>query len=84
VRDLRPPPPQGRVLGWRQTAGLGGDTEARLSRLCAWVLMAERAGLRWALVLPGTRLPEGEGSAHRLACLDALAQAFPPGPEAGP
>lgn len=74
VRDLRPPPPQGRVLHWRQTADLAHDTEARLSRLCAWVLQAERNGLRWALVLPDRQLPEGEGAAHRLACLDALAR----------
>lgn len=77
VRDLRPPPPQGRVLHWRQTADLGGDPEARLSRLCAWVLQAERNGLRWALVLPDRQLPEGEGAAHRLACLDALARTLP-------
>ncbi|MGY0193575.1 DUF58 domain-containing protein [Leptothrix sp. BB-4] len=82
VRDLRPPPPRGRVLGWRQTAALGADTEARLSRLCAWVLMAEATGLRWALVLPGLQVPEGEGPAHRLACLDALARAFPVDPGA--
>ncbi|MDP4300090.1 DUF58 domain-containing protein [Leptothrix discophora] len=84
VRDLQPPPPQGRVLAWRQTADLGDDREARLSRLCAWVLQAERAGLRWALVLPGLRLPEAEGPAHRLACLDALARAFPTDPGAAP
>lgn len=77
VRDLRPPP-QGRVLHWRQTADLGADTEARLSRLCAWVLTAERTGLRWALELPDRRLPEGEGPAHRIACLDALARSCPP------
>lgn len=77
VRDLRPPPAPGHVLHWRQTADLGADTEARLSRLCAWVLQAERQGLRWSLVLPDRQLPEGEGAAHRLACLDALARTLP-------
>jgi uncharacterized protein (DUF58 family) len=48
------------------------DTEARLSRLCAWVLAAGDAaeiGLR----LPGVEIPPGYGAAHRRACLEALA-----------
>lgn len=50
----------------------GMDTEARLSRLCAWVLAAGdefEIGLR----LPGVALPPAEGAAHRRACLEALA-----------
>jgi len=48
------------------------NTEARLSRLCAWVLAAGDAaeiGLR----LPGVEIPPGYGAAHRRACLEALA-----------
>lgn len=48
------------------------DTEARLSRLCAWVLAAGEQfdiGLR----LPGVEIPPGHGAAHRRACLEALA-----------
>lgn len=48
------------------------DTEARLSRLCAWVLAAGDhvdLGLR----LPGVEIAPGAGPAHRRACLEALA-----------
>lgn len=48
------------------------DTEARLARLCAWVLAAGdhfEIGLR----LPGVEIPPGCGTAHRRACLEALA-----------
>jgi len=49
------------------------DPEARLSQLTQWVLEAERAGLRYALELPGERQPAGSGYGHRLQCLRALA-----------
>ena len=49
------------------------DPEARLSRLTAWVLQADRLGLEYGLRLPGTTVPPGSGSAQRLRCLEALA-----------
>jgi uncharacterized protein (DUF58 family) len=49
------------------------DTEARLSRLAAWVVKAERAGATYGLRLPGQELPPAHGDAHRRACLEALA-----------
>jgi uncharacterized protein (DUF58 family) len=49
-------------------------TEARLSRLTAWVLAADRAGLASGLQLPGRELPPGQGDAHRRAALDLLGQ----------
>lgn len=49
------------------------DTEARLSRLAAWVLAAERATRPFALSLPGTMLPAASGSEHRRRVLTALA-----------
>jgi uncharacterized protein (DUF58 family) len=47
--------------------------EARLERLSAWVLAAEREARPFALQLPGTDLPPGSGAAHRRAALMALA-----------
>jgi uncharacterized protein (DUF58 family) len=61
------------LLGWHQTQGL--DTEARLSRLAAWVVAADAAGHHWGLSLPGTELAPENGSAHRHAALRALASA---------
>jgi hypothetical protein len=55
------------------------DHEARLARLCAWLIHADAAGLAWSLDLPGGRhLPAGQGPAQRLAGLCALAL-FEPG-----
>jgi uncharacterized protein (DUF58 family) len=51
----------------------GLDTEARLARLTAWVLAAERATRPFSLTLPGFALPAGQGRAHRRAALTALA-----------
>ena len=48
--------------------------EARLSRLTAWVLRADQLGAPYGLRLPGTELTPGQGAAHRLACLEALAR----------
>lgn len=49
------------------------EAEARLSRLCAWVLMAERAGLDYGLQVAGQRVPPSQGDAHRMRCLEVLA-----------
>lgn len=59
-------------LDWTETPG--ADVEQRLSRLTAWVLLADREGLDLGLSLPAAQLPLGQGDAHRLAALDALAQ----------
>ena len=55
-----------------EQAGLPGK-EARLSRLCAWVLAADRLGIDYGLRLPGLAYKPASGAAHRLACLEALA-----------
>jgi uncharacterized protein (DUF58 family) len=55
-----------------RTTGLA-DTEASLSRLCAWVQMAERLGVDYGLRAGGLRVPPGQGEAHRRRCLEALA-----------
>ncbi|MGM9425427.1 DUF58 domain-containing protein [Hydrogenophaga sp. MI9] len=51
------------------------DMEARLSRLTAWVLMAERMGLDYGLRIPGHEFPPDQGAAHRSRCLEAMALA---------
>ncbi len=60
---------------WLDWADAGTtDTELRLSRLAAWVLLADREGLDCGLRLPGRELPPQNGDAHRRAALDLLAQ----------
>lgn len=56
---------------WYQLPGL--DQEARLSRLCRWVLEAERAGAAYGLRLPASAVAVGTGTDHRRRCLQALA-----------
>jgi uncharacterized protein (DUF58 family) len=51
----------------------GADTEARLARLCAWVLAAHEQGLRFGLRLGAKTLASQQGLAHRNQCLRALA-----------
>lgn len=49
------------------------DMEARLSRLCAWVLAAEHANLPYGLRLEQVLIAPGQGRLHLDACLRALA-----------
>ena len=49
------------------------DLESRLSRLTAWVLMAERMGLDYGLRIPGRELAPDQGPTHRARCLEAMA-----------
>ena len=49
------------------------EIEARLSRLCAWILAAEREARPFSLSLPGTELTSGSGAGHRRRALTALA-----------
>lgn len=60
------------ALDWR-TLPVALDTEARLSRLCAWVLLADQLSLRFALVLPTGPIGPDSNLAHTHRCLDALA-----------
>ena len=50
-----------------------GDIERKLSRLCAWVLQAERLGLAYGLRLPARDIKPASGEAHKRQCLEALA-----------
>lgn len=62
-------------IDWRQTEGL--DTEARLSRLAAWLLKAEAMSQQtthsYGLRMPGHAIPCGKGPAHLAQCMEVLA-----------
>ena len=47
--------------------------EHQLSRLCAWVLQADRQGTHYGLRLGSTEIAPATGEAHKRACLQALA-----------
>lgn len=53
--------------------GTPATLEHRLSRLCAWVLLAQDRDIRYGLRLPGLEIAPGSGEAHKRACLQALA-----------
>lgn len=59
---------------WLEPGRTGlADPEARIARLTAWVLQADRLGLRYGLRLAGASIAQGSGAAQRLRCLEALA-----------
>jgi uncharacterized protein (DUF58 family) len=58
-------------LDWSMLEGL--DPEARLSQLCLWVVESDAAQRPYGLRIPGKELAPSGGSAHRFACLRALA-----------
>ena len=59
---------------WLDFAQCGAaGVETRLSRLTAWVLMADRLGLDYGLRLPGREIPPEQGPSHKARCLEALA-----------
>jgi uncharacterized protein (DUF58 family) len=59
---------------WLEWSSLEGqDTEARLSQLCLWVVESDSAQRVFGLRIPGTEILPSRGTAHRIACLRALA-----------
>lgn len=58
-------------LDWEALPGM--DAEARLSRLCAWVLDLSETTRPYGLRLPGLELAPGTGRSHRDGVLRALA-----------
>ena len=76
-RAGEPPARPMRWLDWHALPA-GMPAEARLSRLCAWLLAAgdeAEVGLR----LPGVEIRPAHGAVHRRACLEALALWRAPG-----
>lgn len=73
-----------RWLDFERSPGLNAlATEARLSRLATWLIMAEQEaagqGRPYGLRLPGRELACNSGPAHLKACLDSLATWSPAG-----
>ncbi|WP_332823659.1 DUF58 domain-containing protein [Ramlibacter sp.] len=59
---------------WLDDAQTGlSEREARISRLAAWVLQADKLGQDYGLRLPGQTVKPGNGEAHKRRCLEALA-----------
>lgn len=58
-------------LDWQACGTL--SPEDKLSRLTAWVVAADRAGVNYGLKLPGVDITRDHGEAHRRHCLETLA-----------
>ena len=71
VRDTQQAQQNELWLDFMQTGS--GDNERKLSRLCAWVLKADRLGLAYGLRLPAREIKPASGEAHKRQCLEALA-----------
>lgn len=56
---------------WNSMPGM--ETEARLSRLCRWVINADQTGAAYGLRFPGRTISPSKGNNHRAICLKALA-----------
>jgi uncharacterized protein (DUF58 family) len=59
-------------LDWADAQG--GDVEDRLSRLTAWLMVADREGAACGLRLPGRSIEPASGELHRRTVLNLLAQ----------
>ena len=59
---------------WLDFAQAGiASTEGKISRLCAWVLQADRLGVDYGLRLPGGEIKPASGEGHKRRCLEGLA-----------
>jgi len=71
VRNTQPTQRHELWLDFVQAGSL--NTEHKLSRLCAWVLQADKLGLDYGLRLRALEIKPGSGEAHKRRCLEALA-----------
>ncbi len=58
---------------WLDWNNLTGDTEARLSQLCGWVLTAHEEGLQYGVKMPGWTAQPAHTVPHLTLCLRQLA-----------
>ncbi len=59
------------MLDWDTLPELG--VEERISQLARWCIDADAEGRALGLILPGVRIPLGNGTKHLASCLEALA-----------
>ena len=78
VRETEGQVDENLCLSWNALAHL--DHEHRIWRLAAWVLVADAAQLTYTLELGNAQIGPASGTAHRHACLRALAL-IPDAPE---
>jgi uncharacterized protein (DUF58 family) len=71
VKQFSAPQGQELWLDWSQLPAI--ISERKLELLARWVLDAEAQGLLYGLRMPGVNIPPQQGTAHRGACLRALA-----------
>lgn len=71
VRDAQQAQRHELWLDFMQAGALGA--EPTLSRLCAWILQADKLALDYGLRLPGLEIKPASGEAHKRQCLEALA-----------
>ena len=71
VRDMAQSQRHELWLDLRQAGAM--ELEGKLSRLCAWVLQADRLGLDYGLRLGALEIKPASGEAHKRRCLEALA-----------
>ncbi len=71
VRDTQQAQRHELWLDFMQAGSVG--VEQKLSRLCAWILLADKLGLDYGLRLPALEIRPGSGEAHKRLCLEALA-----------
>ena len=71
VRDTQQAQQHELWLDFTQTGT--SDNEHKLSRLCAWVLVADKLGASYGLRLPLLAIKPASGEAHKRQCLEALA-----------
>jgi uncharacterized protein (DUF58 family) len=58
-------------LDWKFFPGM--DREARLSRLCHWVIQLDKSNSEYGLRIPGIQVDPGRGAQHRQQVLKVLA-----------
>ena len=61
------------LLHWEDVNHLH-DTEARLSQLCRWLLVADQQGWEYGLSIPDAHIAPDRGHLHKETCLEALAK----------
>ncbi|RQO63511.1 DUF58 domain-containing protein [Paucibacter sp. KBW04] len=72
VRETQAPAQHALWLDWRDAAPL--EPEARLSRLTAWVLAAEKLQAPYGLRIKAQVLPQDLGPQHKRQCLELLSR----------